>query len=308
MDLTISGIFPPIPTPFDSDSELDLVALEANLRWWNRFALSGYVVLGSNGEAPLLSRDEKRRLIESARAQIPAPRLLIAGTGDQATRSTIQLTRDAADCGADAALVLPPSYYKRQMTDEALQTHFEAVADASPIPVLIYNMPAATGLDLGAELIAALASHDNIVGLKDSGGDLVKLAAIRRSVPDSFRLLAGSASFLFPALALGANGGILALANIAPQQCLDLYAQAQASETLLARSLQLRLVKPNTAVTRAWGVPGLKRAMDMIGLHGGPPRAPLLSLSGPSTDQLKAILTEACILTTPITRPEGRSE
>ena len=292
----LEGIFPPIPTPFDADDDIDLAALAENLDWWNRFDLAGIVVLGSNGEGVLLDEAEKLRLIEAARAATPEDRSLIAGTGLQSTRATIALTRAVAAAGADFALVLPPSYYKGLMTDVVLERHFRAVADASPIPVVLYNMPACTGIDLSAELIADLAGHGNIVGLKDSSGSVVKLGRIRGEADGGFRILAGSADFLLPALSVGAVGGVLALANIAPAECVEIHRLFAEGDTDAAAALQIRMIPPNAAVTRRWGVPGLKAAMEMLGLRGGPVRPPLLPLADAQRDELRSILIEARIL------------
>jgi len=292
----LEGIFPPIPTPFDANGEIDLAALAENLGWWTRFDLAGIVVLGSNGEAVLLNEAEKLRLVEAARAGTPEDRAIIAGTGLQSTEATIALTRAVAAAGADFALVLPPSYYKGQMTDAALGRHFRAVADASPIPVVLYNMPACTGIDLSAELIANLAGHGNIVGLKDSSGNVVKLGRIRGEAGRDFRILAGSADFLLPALSVGAVGGVLALANVAPAECTDIHRRFAEGDLEAAREIQIRMIPPNAAVTRRWGVPGLKAAMEMLGLRGGPVRPPLLPLADAQRDELRSILIEARIL------------
>ena len=292
----LEGIFPPIPTPFDADGEIDIAAFTENLSWWNRFDLSGVVVLGSNGEAVLLDESETLRLIEAARTGVPEDRSLIVGTGSQSTRTTISLTQAAADAGADYALVLPPSYYRGQMTADVLERHFRAVADASPIPVVLYNMPACTGIDLSAELIVALAGHANITGLKDSGGDVAKLGRIHGELGERFRILAGSAGCLLPALSVGAVGGVLALANIAPRQCVEILRLASVRDFDAATELQVRMIPPNTAVTRRWGVPGLKAAMEMLGLRGGPVRPPLMPLGAENRDGLRSILIEARIL------------
>lgn len=292
----LEGIFPPIPTPFDTDGEIDVCALAENLGWWNQFDLSGLVVLGSNGEAVLLDENEKLRLIDTARAGVPEDRSMIVGTGAQSTRATIGLTQAAANAGADYALALPPFYYRGLMTADVLERHFRAVADASPIPVILYNMLACTGIDLSAELIVALAGHENIVGLKDSGGDVAKLGRIHGELGGRFQLLAGSASFLLPALSVGAVGGVLALANIAPRQCVEILRLALVRDIDAARELQVRMIPPNTAVTRRWGVPALKAAMEMLGLRGGPVRPPLLPLGAEERDELRSILIEARIL------------
>ncbi len=293
-----AGIYPPIPTPFDEDGELDLGALAVNLEWWGHHDLAGVVVLGSNGEAILLDRGEKLRLIERARARSGEGRTVIAGTGLPSTRATIALTRDAAAAGADAALVLPPSYYRGLMTDAALEHHYRAVADASPVPLLLYNMPRCTGIDLGAELIVSLAGHEMIVGMKESGGDVVKLAALRAELGNHFKLFAGSAGFLLPALTVGAVGGILALANVAPRECLEIVRFVAAGNMQAAAEQQLRLIAPNDAVTRRWGVPALKAALELIGLRGGSVRSPLLPLSPDRRQALRTILQRAGISTT----------
>ena len=221
---------------------------------------------------------------------------MIVGTGAQSTQATIGRTRAAANAGADYALVLPPFYYKGQMTDDVLERHFGAVADASSIPVILYNMPACTGIDLSAELVVALAGHENIVGLKDSGGDVAKLGRIHGELGERFRILAGSASFLLPALSVGAVGGVLALANVAPRQCVEILRLASVGDIDAARELQVRMIPSNTAVTRQWGVPALKAAMEMLGLCGGPVRPPLMPLGAGERNELRSILIEARIL------------
>ena len=296
MEIQLNGIFPPIPTPFNSRGEIAAQALKKNLGYWNGFALRGFVVLGSNGEFVFLSEQEKLKVLETARTAVPSNKLLIAGTGCQGTQETIELTKKAAASGANAALVLTPSYYKGRMTSEALVRHYHTVADASPIPILIYNMPACTGIDLDAATIAAIAAHPNIIGLKDSGGNVVKMGDIRWLVGPEFQVLAGSASFLLPALSVGAVGGVLALANIAPEQCLAIHQHFLNGEWEQAREIQVRMIPVNTAVTRGWGVPALKAAMDMLGLYGGSVRPPLLPFPEELRCELRAILVRGGIL------------
>ena len=296
MAVQLNGIFPPIPTPFNSKGEIATQALAKNLAHWNRFDLRGYIVLGSNGEFVFLSEQEKLQILEAARAAIPSDKLLVSGTGCQGTHETIELTKKAAASGADAALVLTPSYYRGQMIPEVLIQHFHAVADASPIPIILYNMPACTGIDLAAGTVATMAEHPNIIGIKDSGGNVVKMGDIRRLVGSGFQVLAGSASFLLPALSVGAVGGILALANIAPAQCLAIYQHFLDGEWEQAQKLQVRMIPVNTAVTRSFGVPALKAAMDMLGLYGGPVRPPLLPLSEETRRELRTILVRGGVL------------
>lgn len=294
--LRLNGIYPPIPTPFDADGRVASDALTENLQTWNQYGLGGYVVLGSNGELVLLNEQERLQVLETARAAIPPGKLMIAGTGCQSTVETVQLTKKAAAIGADVALVVTPSYYKGRMTKEALIKYFHAVADTASIPVIIYNIPACTGIDLSAETVTAIAEHENIIGIKDSGGNVVKMGEVRRLAGPDFQALAGSASFLLPALSVGAVGGILALANIAPVQCLAIRQHFFDNEWEQARELQVRMIPVNTAVTRGWGVPAVKAAMDMLGMYGGPPRAPLLPLSEETKQELRAILIEGKVI------------
>jgi 4-hydroxy-2-oxoglutarate aldolase len=292
----MAGIFPPIPTPFDAAGELDLKALARNFERWNRYPLAGYVVLGSNGEFPYLSEAEKLMYFEAARKHIPQGKLFMAGTACESTHSTIALTREAASLGADVAILITPSYYKSRMDAAGLSHYFQSVADASPIPVSMYNMPANTNVDMAADLIVKLSQHPNIVGLKDSGGNLAKLGEVVRGARPGFQVLAGSAGFLYPALCVGAVGGVLALANIAPQQCCDIVSYFNHGKHEDARELQLRMIAPNTAVTARFGVPGLKAALDMLGYYGGNPRSPMLPLPDGQKETLRSILVEAGIL------------
>ncbi len=294
--LDLHGLFPPIPTPFDETGAIDSAALAEHIRFLSAFDLSGYVVLGSNGEAVHLSNDERDRLVKMARALVPKDRLLIVGTGCPSTRQTIETSKQAASLGADAVLVLPPHYYRGRMTMEALAAHFHAVADAIDIPVIIYNMPACTGMDLDTVTIAAIAEHANIIGLKDSGGNIAKLGVLHQMLGDGFQILAGSASFLLPALSVGAVGGVLALANIAPAQCLSIQEHVLEGNWDRAREIQVQLIEANTAVTSRWGVAGLKAAMQMMGLPSSFVRAPLLDLREPDLGQVKQILKTSNIL------------
>ncbi|MGD2176568.1 MAG: dihydrodipicolinate synthase family protein [Anaerolineae bacterium] len=294
--ISLKGVFPPIPTPFDAKGDVYHRALVENLDRWNRYDLAGYVVLGSNGEAVHLTDEEKTRAWEAARQSIPSGRLMIAGTGCQSTRQTIALSHRAADAGADAALVVTPHYYGGQMTPDALTSHFCAVADRSPIPVVIYNMPRFTHVDLDASTVVHIARHPNIVGIKDSGGNIGKLAHLAGTVDHDFQVLAGSASFFFPALVVGAVGGVMALANVAPQETLDLQRLFDAGKWDEAAALQRRLVPVNTAVTVRFGIPGLKAALDMLGYYGGPVRSPLQPLDDGALQTLEAILVKGEVL------------
>lgn len=294
--LSFAGVFSPIPTPFDDQGEVAYDALTDNLARWNEYDLTGYVVLGSNGEGVLLSTEEKVGVWQVARRAIPGSKLMIAGTAAQSTRGTISLTQQAADAGADAALVVTPHYYGPKMTAEALVRHYEAVAEASPIPVLIYNVPKFTGVNMDAAAIARAAGHPNVVGTKDTGGNITQLAQTVHLAGPGFQVLAGSANFFLAGLAVGAVGGVLALANIAPDRCLALFGHFLAGRMSEAAALQRRLIPVNNAVTGGFGIAGLKAALEMLGYYGGPVRAPLLNLKADERQRLQEILEEGGIL------------
>jgi 4-hydroxy-2-oxoglutarate aldolase len=290
--INLKGIYPPIPTSFDDSGELALERMQENLNHLSKYSLAGFLILGSNGETVMLSQSEKIRVYEAARQVIPARMLMLAGTGGQSTRETIELTKAAEDSGADAALVLNPFYYKGLMTKDALVRHYHLVADQTDIPVIIYNMPANTGIDMTADTILAIAQHENIIGLKDSGGNLAKMGEIVGKARPGFQVLAGSAGFLFPALAVGAVGGILALANIAPQQCIEIHQLFLDGKIEIARKLQNSLIELNAMVTREQGVPALKAAMDMLSIYGGPCREPILPVSEAIKNSIADLLND----------------
>ena len=275
---SLGGILPPVPTPFDRRDELDLPALEHLLATLEP-DVDGFVVLGSNGEAAYLDEGERDAVVRAARATIPDGKPLVIGTGGESTRQTIDRTRRAADQGADLVLVLAPHYYRGQMRDDPLRRHFEAVAAASPVPVLLYDIPQATNLPLPPALTADLARHPNIVGLKDSSGNVGAMTEILRQVPEEFAMLTGNAPTLLPALSLGARGGILAVANVAPRACRAIADHVQRGDLAEARRLQKELNPLALAVTSRFGVPGLKAALGLLGLPAGTPRPPLLPVA-----------------------------
>ena len=286
-----SGIYPPLPTFFTSNDELDLPTLRQHILRIADSGIAGYVVMGTNGEAVHLSREERVRVIETTRATAGEQALLLAGCGEQSTRASIVLCRQAAQAGANFALILPPSYFKGRMDNKALLAHYRAIADSSPLPVVIYNMPAsAAGLDLDAATICALAEHPNIVGVKDSAGNMAKLSQIAASTPARFRVFAGSAGYLLPALAVGAVGAVAALANIFPREVCHLQELFESGQMQEARVLQARLAPSNTAVTTGYSVPGLKAALNILFDYGGSPRSPLQPLTEQERGKLTAIL------------------
>jgi 4-hydroxy-2-oxoglutarate aldolase len=297
--LDIHGIYPPLPTFFGEDEELDLATLREHVRRLQERGIRHFVALGSNGEAVHLDRDERRLVIETIReaANRLAGAQVLAGAGANSTRETIALCRLAAQAGADVALVLPPHHYRVSMSAFALRAHYQAVADASPIPVMIYNMPGnSAGIDLDAETVIALSAHPNIIGLKDSSGNVAKLSEVAAGARDGFIVLAGSAGFLLPALVVGGRGAIAALANIAPRECLRLMELYEAGQLDEARALQARLVPVNMAVTSGYGVAGLKAAMQFVAHYGGEPRRPLAPLGEGERVRLRSLLAEADLL------------
>lgn len=292
----LDGVYPPIPTPFDGAGELETDQLKANLGRWNEWPLAGYVVGGSNGEFVMLTDDERVAVVRAAREAIPEDKLLIAGSGAQSTRRAISLTAAMAANGADACLVVSPNYYRRQMSAAALVEHYASVAEASAVPILLYNVPANTGINIPIEAIVELSGHANIAGMKDSGGDLVRIATIIQSTPDDFQVLAGGASFFLPALSVGAVGVVPALGNLAGRQLAQLQRLFKAGDLAQAAVLQRQLLAANQAVTAGYGVPGLKAALDMLGFYGGPTRSPLLPLTEAEKEDLRVILEQAGIL------------
>ncbi len=293
--LDLTGIYPPVATPFDEAGNLACDRLAANVRRLAPTGLAGFAALGSNGEYVLLDREEKLAVIATVREAAGDLRV-IAGTGAESTREAVLLTERAAALGVDAALIITPHYYRTRMDTRALLAHYSAVAECSPLPVIIYNMPASTGIDLDAATVLRLAEHPKIIGLKDSGGNMIKLAEIIARAPAGFQVLAGTAAFLLPALTIGAVGGILALANIAPRECVALFDTVRRGDLDAARALQQRLLAPNAAVTSGFGVPGLKAALDLLGYHGGTPRPPLLPLTAEQRDQVREALSGAGLL------------
>jgi 4-hydroxy-2-oxoglutarate aldolase len=288
----LRGVVPPLVTPFTADGSLDLAAFEANVEALSAFDLAGFLVLGSNGEAASLEEDEKLALVASARRLLPE-RFLLAGTGLESTQGTIALTRRVADLGVDAVLVLTPCYYKARMTTEALRRHFEAVADASPVPVYLYSVPAFTGLPWPPDLAPALAAHPRVAGMKESSGDVGLLSRIVASVPASFRVACGNAPVFYPALCAGAVAGVLAVANCAPRPAIALLRAFEAGDHARARRIQQSLAPLAAAVTSGYGVAGLKEVMTMVGLRGGCVRPPLLHAPSTVRDDLRPLLEAA---------------
>ena len=294
----MNGIFPPLPTPFAEDGALDLSLLRSLVEGLNGTGLAGYLALGSNGEAVHLDEDEAESVVRTVREAAAPGMTLLAGTGRLSTRATIEATRRAAGAGADAALVVTPFFFKGSMSGEALASHFEAVADASPIPVLVYNVPANTGVNAPPSAVARIAAHPNVVGVKDSAGDVGQLAELVRLSPagKGFSVFSGNYGAALPGYAVGAAGAILAAANVAPRECVEIREAFLAGRLEEARSLHLRLLPAARAVTSQFGVPGLKVALELLGRPAGFPRRPLLPLAAGPREEVRKILAEAHLL------------
>lgn len=278
-----NGIYTPIITPFSEDEKVDYGKMKHNLERWGTTDLDGIVVLGSNGEFVYLSEEEKMSVTEFAVKNFNKNKKVIVGVSCESTGNTIEAAKKAAALGADAVLILPPHYYKGAMKDEILRKYFSDIADESPVPVMLYNMPGNTGINLSSSLISKLSEHPNIAGVKDTGGNIVQIAETVRDTAEDFSVFAGNTGYLMPALAVGARGATLALANILPQECCELVKLVKENKMQEARELQLKLLKINVLVTGKYGVSGLKAAMDMLGYAGGMPRRPLM----PADEQAK---------------------
>jgi 4-hydroxy-2-oxoglutarate aldolase len=287
--MKLQGVLPPITTPFNG-AEIAFDRLKKNFERWNRTKLAGYLVLGSNGEAVYLSEEERIKVIEVCREAIPKEKIMLVGTGMESTGETIRFTNEAARLGADLALVVTPCYFKGSMTPQVFHDHFTAVAEASRIPILVYNVPQFTGINMEPPLIAKLSGHPNIAGIKDSSGNIDQLSQIIHQSAKDFAVFVGSAPVFFPALCVGAVGAILAVANALPELCTHIADLCAEGEYAKARELQNRLTPIAKAVTAIYGIGGLKAAMDLVGYFGGEPRAPLKKATPEAENVLRGLL------------------
>lgn len=287
--MKLKGVMPPITTPFEN-GEVTLKRLKENLQKWNQTELSGYLVLGSNGEAVYLNEKEKLSIVEASRETIPSSKVMIVGTGLESTQETIRFTNQVAERGADYALVITPSYFKGSMKTSILYNHFISVAESSKIEILLYNMPQFTGINMEPGLVARLSEHPNILGIKDSSGNIGQLSEIVNFSKNGFAVLTGSAPVFFPALCIGAVGGILAAANVIPQEFIRIQNLFKEEKFDEARELQNLLTPLAKAVTVKYGIGGLKTAMDLAGYFGGEPRLPLKRPGREVEDELKQLL------------------
>jgi len=289
--MKLGGVMPPIATPFQNGKPA-IGELKKNIQRWNRTGLSGYLVLGSNGETVCLNEKEKLKVIEGSRESIPSSKIMLVGTGMESTQETIRFTNRTATMGADCALVVTPSFFKGSMKPQILYDHFISVAESSRVGILVYNVPQYTGINLEPDLVARLSEHPNIIGIKDSSGNIGQLGEIVHSSRKGFAVFVGSAPVFFPALCVGAAGGILAVANVLPKESVQIQTLFNKGEMEEARALQNRLTPLAYAVTAKHGVGGLKMAMDLAGYFGGDPRLPLKRPGKEVEAELKRLLGE----------------
>ncbi len=274
--MKLHGIFPPIATPFNHNGELYKTKVQHNVEKWNRTSLAGYVVCGSTGESVMLTADEKILMWEWVAESAAPGKLLIAGTGVESVQETVALTNRAADLGYVAAMVRTPHYYKNLLNrNDAQMLYFRSVADRTKIPLMIYNWPQATGIDISPEAVVALSGHPNIIAIKESSGNLEKVMQMIREVKPGFQVLVGSAPTLWPSLQAGAVGAVLAFANAAPYATITIWEAHRTRDAEAGKDWQGRIARAAQLVTTKHGIPGLKYAMDLNGYYGGAPRLPL---------------------------------
>jgi 4-hydroxy-2-oxoglutarate aldolase len=293
--INLSGLLLPITTPFSTGEEIDAAALTANIERWNATGVTGYVVLGSTGERLNLDEREFLQVIDVTRQSVPESMTFIVGAGQQSTRGTISEIKKAAEAGAQAVLVITPHYYRSAITQEALIQHYTTVADASSIPIILYSMPDLTGIKIEPETAARLSEHQNIVGMKDSSNDVTKLLETIKTVAPDFAVTIGNGTVFAEALQVGARGGILAVGCCAPGICLEIYRAVQAGKIDHATALQEKLTPLARAVTKTYGIGGLKAAMEMVGYVGGAVRAPLRRPSAEACSEIATLLEAAQI-------------
>jgi 4-hydroxy-2-oxoglutarate aldolase len=288
----VSGIFPALTTPYHEDGSVALDHFKANLARYNKTAVAGYVVLGSTGESVLLSSAEADSLLVAGKEAAASGKLLIAGAGAESTAETIVRTKRAAALGYDVALIKTPYYYKPAYQTETYLRHYRAVADASPIPILLYSVPIFTGVALETPEIVALAEHANVIGIKDSSGAIQRIVEVAAQAPKKFQILTGSAGVLHPALAGGAQGAILALASALPEKCVELFELFKGGQHATAQTLQQQLALASKAIVSEGSIAGVKHAMDLRGYHGGLPRLPLLPLAGAKKAHIAQVISQ----------------
>lgn len=292
MTLNLEGIFTPVITPFLKE-KITYDLLSYNICKLSKTGIKGIVVLGSTGESVFLSNEEKINIVKKSIHLVPKSMKIIVGSGCESTIETIRLTNIFAKLGVSAALIITPSYYIGKMKHEALIKHYFEIADNCNIPIILYNVPKFTHLNLDVKIVATLAKHPNIIGIKDSSGNINQLGQYINNTNKDFNVLVGTAGVLLGALTLGCKGGILALANLVPEYCVKIFKLIKENKVKEARLLQLKLIPVNQAITAVYGIGGLKYAMDLLGYRGGDTRLPLLPISAIEKKEIKSILMKA---------------
>ncbi len=295
MHSNFKGVFAALSTPFVGDT-ISAKKLKENIQKYNKIDLAGYVILGSTGESVYLSDEESEKLVQAAKESVSQGKKIIVGTARESTQATIEFTNKMAGLGIDAALVRTPSYYRSLLDRKALMTHYLTIAEKSQIPVIIYNIPRFTGIAVDADLLIELSKHHNITGIKDSSGNLTVLGEAIPHISPQFSILLGAGSLFLQGLLLGAQGGILALASVAPAHCVKLYNLFVEKKLEEAFKLQLDLIPLNKALIQTYGIPGIKYALNLLGYSGGPPRLPLLPLGEKGKEDIKDLLTDLGLL------------
>ncbi len=288
--MDLSGILPALTTPFASDGSISIADLKHNIQQYNSTGLAGYVVIGSTGESVLLSKPEIEDVLAAVKETASRDKKLVAGTGAESTVETIERTKRAAQLGYDVALVKTPYYYKPAYKPEVYIAHYRRVADESPIPVMLYSVPQFTGVALEPPEVAALSEHPNIIGIKESSGNVQRVAEIIANVRPDFQVLVGSAATIYPSLAIGARGAILALGSALPEKCVTLYELFRQGQHEKARELQEVILRASKLIVSEGGIAGVKYAMDQRGYRGGLPRLPLLPLKDEQKKRVNALL------------------
>ena len=288
--MDLSGILPALTTPFASDGAISIAGLKHNIQQYNSIGLAGYVVIGSTGESVLLSKPEIEAVLAAVKETASRDRKLIAGTGAESTAETIERTKRAAQLGYDIALVKTPYYYKPVYKPETYIAHYRRVADESPIPVMLYSVPQFTGVALEPPEVAVLSEHPNIIGIKESSGNVQRVAEIIPNVRPDFQVLVGSAATIYPSLAIGARGAILALGSALPEKCVTLFELFRQGQHEKARELQEIILRASKLIVSECGIAGVKYAMDQRGYRGGLPRLPLLPLKDEQKKRVNALL------------------
>ena len=291
MEKKLMGVFAPISTPCTADGRVDYEGLAQNVKRYAAAGLKGYLALGSNGENKSLSNAEKLRVLETIVQNKGAGQTVMAGCIFESTVETVEMGREMCKRGADFLTLLPPCYFKKQMTDDVLLRYFSDVADAVSVPCLVYNAPQyAGGVGLSPKLIRRCADHPNIVGVKDSStGNMESILFAVKDKPD-FTVMSGSVNNFFTAMTMGCAGGVLSLANSFPEITVELYGLLVNKQYADAIALNTHLLEINRTIGGAGGVAAVKAAMDMNGLAGGDPRLPLLPLTAEQKEALKAKL------------------